>query len=259
LENAILPAKCFLHGFGTCSEKITKEHYISDTVLRAFSGEGNFQIGGLAWQKEKMALQDIGISSLTSKILCKNHNSQLSPLDEEAGRFVRHVIAVDKCPESAPNAIEFDGEKIQRWMLKTIMSTLEAGAFQGPTLSGRHKRILLGGAWPSTWGLYAEVSEDMQIFTQDLYLETAHISGTSEVVAARFRLAGIQLTVVIASLQDSKQFGLYRPRGFVILDESSEKKIGLKWRGPKRNKAVIFNKIGQGNMIAPHQKGWKGL
>lgn len=251
--------KCFLNGFGHCSDKLTREHYISDTVLSAIAPNGGLTIGGLAWQKEEMTLQEIGIGSLTSKILCKDHNSELSALDEEAGKFIRHIIAVDKNPNSAPDIIEFDGEKIQRWMLKTLIATTEARAFKTAALSTKHKKILMGKAWPSSWGLYAEICTEAQVFTQDLYIQTAHRADNGDLIAASFRLAGVQLWLVVANIDDKKQFGIFRPRGFVMVTPKAQKKIGLRWRGPKRNKAIIFEKTGQGNMVAPHQQGWEGV
>lgn len=254
-----MSVNCFLSGHGRCSDKITREHYISNTVLSAIAPDGGLTIGGLAWQKEKMTLQGVGIGSLTSKILCKYHNSELSAFDNEAGKFIRHVIAVDKNPDAAPASVEFDGEKIQRWMLKTLIATIEAGAFSTAPLSPKHKKILMGQPWPSSWGLYAAISSETQIFTQDLYMQTAHCSDKNGLVAASFRFAGIQLWLVVANVDDKKQFGIYRPKGFVVNIGSETKKIGLRWRGPKRNKAIIFNKVGQGNMTAPHQVGWKEL
>lgn len=247
---------CFLEGFGTCSEKVSREHYVSATILRSIAPEGGLAVGGLAWQKDPATLQGIGIGSLQSKILCQKHNSILSAYDEEASKFFKHLLALDKEPNDVPASTSLDGEKTQRWMLKTLIATTEAGGLNSNLLSPRHKKILLGTCWPSRWGLHASKPSTPQVFTQDLYLETQCNPMTGDLIAGMFRLAGIEFWLVISKVDDPKAYGLYRPRGLVFWTGTRELHLEMRWLGPQRKKSLTFFKIGESDSNLappPHQ------
>lgn len=253
--------KCFLEGFGECVGKISGEHYISETVLKAITPQGNVSIGGLAWQPERDTLKSYGVASIQSKILCRSHNSLLSDLDDEAGKLTRHIVAVDKDPNSVPHDVQFDGEKIQRWMLKTLIASTEANAFSCNSMPAKHKKILMGKEWPATWGLYVSSTSGIQVFTRDLYIETVVREDNKDLVAASFRIAGVQFSLVIGNFLQVKSLGIYRPRGLVFEIPGQVKRIELRWRGPTRKKTVEFHSVGKdsGSIPLPHLQGWKGL
>jgi hypothetical protein len=81
---------CYLSYTRDCSKDISAEHYVSKSVLEAFGK--NIVIEGTPWLSvgEK---REVGINSLTAKILCKRHNSALAPLDHEAGKFYGRIQA----------------------------------------------------------------------------------------------------------------------------------------------------------------------
>ena len=253
--------KCFLEGFGECAGKISREHYISATVLRAITPQGNVSIGGLAWQPEQDTVKSYGLASLQSKILCRSHNTLMSDLDDEAGKLTRYLVAVDKDPNSVPHDVQFDGEKIQRWMLKTLIATSEANAFSCSGMQARHKKILMGKEWPAKWGLYVSNTPGIQVFTQDLHIETAVREDNNDLLAAAFRIAGVQFSLVIGNLLQVKSLGIYRPRGLVFKIPGRVKRIELRWRGPTRKKTVEFHRVGKdsGSIPLAHLQGWKGL
>ena len=73
-------ADCFLKGYGTCTAKISKEHYISKTILKALSSNGSFQIGGLPWQPD----QTLDRSLLTRSLPHHSKQSEFSiSVDED--------------------------------------------------------------------------------------------------------------------------------------------------------------------------------
>jgi hypothetical protein len=80
-------SRCYLRHLNMCSNKLSGEHTISAVVLREI-GEENLRLGGAPWLDEGEE-RKIGINSLVTKRLCSAHNSALSPLDAEAGRFYR--------------------------------------------------------------------------------------------------------------------------------------------------------------------------
>lgn len=60
-----------------------------------------------------------------SNILCRRHNSLLSPLDETVGRMAQfQAEANDK---NFRGSINIEGELLERWLLKTVINTAAAG------------------------------------------------------------------------------------------------------------------------------------
>ncbi len=135
---------CFFGGQGTCSGKLTGEHYISKTVLQAIGG-GTVQIGGVPWVPEG-TLKSVGIGSLVSNILCEGHNSSLSKLDNEAGTLFRALDAADKKPESLAPVTTVDGPLVERWFLKVMCGLAAAVGFNDGTVPDWWKQALTGGA-----------------------------------------------------------------------------------------------------------------
>jgi hypothetical protein len=80
---------CYLGHTKDCAGGISREHYISETVLEQLSEPG-VAIYGVFWLRPGER-KVVGINSLTANILCARHNSALSALDTEAGQFLRTV------------------------------------------------------------------------------------------------------------------------------------------------------------------------
>ena len=247
--------KCYLEEQGGCCDKISREHYVSRTVLEAISPELKLTIGGLAWQQPN-TLQGIGVGSLQSKILCRTHNSLLSPLDAVAGRMAETIVAADKNPLAIPEEIEFDGPTIERWFLKTVISSSEAGVIRCKPLTSKHKEILLGSTWPDGWGLYVLPPSEKTIFSQDLFWETKINPQTGDLLAARFIVAGVEFWLILGKPDHPEAFGFFRPRGLVFQNADLTRKIGFKWLTDHSDKAVIYTKVGVTGERAPHTLGW---
>jgi hypothetical protein len=112
--------KCYARVLDGCSSKISGEHPQSDGVLREVeSAEGGVYVSGHKWLKGEK--RRIGINSLVGKVLCTNHNSLLSPLDEEAKRFVRlsePFFGVAEINET------INGTLLERYLLKVLTGSL---------------------------------------------------------------------------------------------------------------------------------------
>src|SRR5205823_951296 len=81
--------ECYARALSGCGREMSGEHYVSKSILelvenRAGQTSKSVRVTGLSFQQPG-ASQQFGISSLVGNILCKTHNSRLSPLDE-AGR-----------------------------------------------------------------------------------------------------------------------------------------------------------------------------
>lgn len=125
--------KCYARALGGCSERISTEHFVSESVLKHVGGPrfGNPSVYGrnLAFQRSSdKKLLDIG--RLTSGILCTRHNSDLSPFDT-AGKAIAeaaedlHLAMTD--PSRTASSVRIRGDDFERWMLKTLCSSLYSG------------------------------------------------------------------------------------------------------------------------------------
>lgn len=131
--------RCYLSPLGGCSQKITREHFVSRNILERlakktlkFEGVGHF-FGG-------KDVVEIGIDAFSAKVLCDNHNPALSGLDDAAGRA---FTTIETLCEDFKNAnlrkkssfYLASGLDIERWLLKVYCGLVAAGKIRG--LSGR--------------------------------------------------------------------------------------------------------------------------
>lgn len=115
---------CWAKGRGGCAQGISREHLISKGLF----DEPYVYVKGFSWCKDKEV--KIGLGSLTSKILCGAHNSQLSPVDMEGirlGRFFDSLGANVDAVSPERKIHRFDGHLLERWLLKTAINTSFGG------------------------------------------------------------------------------------------------------------------------------------
>ena len=111
---------CYLSVTRDCSKQISREHYISRSVLDKLGKV--LGVTGAHWQKEGQVLET-SVGNLTAKILCKRHNEALSPLDSEGGIFFSALAEalkdIDRKTLSRKPIFHLaNGEALELWMLK---------------------------------------------------------------------------------------------------------------------------------------------
>lgn len=125
---------CWAHGIGGCGGGRSKEHLLSRGLLRS----APVTVSGLAWCETSRTVPE---SALTSRILCRNHNSELSAVDAagidamtslEKLLQVRGVRRRQRRRQRVPQRYEADGLLLERWMLKTMINL----AFEHSTPAG---------------------------------------------------------------------------------------------------------------------------
>lgn len=108
-------------------------------------GDQTLTLQGPAWIKG-VAKSGISISSLSSKILCRKHNSALSFTDDEMKAFARHLTGRGNRAAVA----YFNGNTIEKWFVKAQIGFLASGYalgdLKGWTPSQSELAILFGGA-----------------------------------------------------------------------------------------------------------------
>jgi len=100
--------KCWAEHVGGCAKKISREHLISRALLPNLT----VVVEGFDWCSEP---KRVGVETLTRKILCARHNSDLSPADEAIVQF--NAIAT-----SPTVGARISGRSLERWFLKTLIN-----------------------------------------------------------------------------------------------------------------------------------------
>lgn len=129
---------CWAEKLGGCGGGISREHIISGSLFESSC----IDVKGFDWCKEE---KRIGLASLTKKVLCRNHNSQLSQIDSAAAyafdvfrRTTRQFNDRNKKREEKYKKIIFpiNAAALERWFLKTLINIcFGTDYFIGPTSS----------------------------------------------------------------------------------------------------------------------------
>lgn len=120
--------QCWAGAIGGCSSSQSKEHIVSRKLLEDnLSLESLVMVYGIGSNGTKK----IGVSSLSSKILCAHHNNQLSVLDSEAVKAFRGIRELSEVVykkkhvgDKKTHTLEINGLLLERWFLKTAINIL---------------------------------------------------------------------------------------------------------------------------------------
>lgn len=117
--------KCWANSFGKCSDKITKEHLISNSILQK-----KIVVKGFEWCKNEA--KEIGSASLVNKFLCKHHNNSLSHCDSEIVKFVNTIETFFRIKnkfskygfsiKKVPIKYQINGTLLEKWFIKTLIN-----------------------------------------------------------------------------------------------------------------------------------------
>ncbi|HLK67429.1 MAG TPA: hypothetical protein VKU19_28530 [Bryobacteraceae bacterium] len=117
--------KCWADCLGNCSSKQSREHLVSESIFP----HGRISVQGFSWCLREA--KDIGISGLTGKILCEEHNNRLSPVDQigcsafDTFKEIRRLANVRKNIKPGLRHVvryTIDGPMLERWFLKTLIN-----------------------------------------------------------------------------------------------------------------------------------------
>lgn len=170
---------CWASCLGGCSDKVSREHVVSQSLFR----DDEVMVQGFSWCPQ---LKKIGISSLTAKILCRHHNSMLSPVDQggadafDALREMRRISSIrEKVGGRFNNVVRhtIDGPLLERWLLKTLINISYNGdkpIGRSSTIAGKPSdelvRIAFGQAqFSGKAGLYIIGMVGMNMHSKDMF------------------------------------------------------------------------------------------
>jgi hypothetical protein len=245
---------CYLSHTRGCGGPITREHLISESVLKLLNQGELLTLAGAAWQQPSESTK-IGLSALTAKCLCEHHNStSLSPLDAAAKAFFAAVQSAALNNSGPPISILVSGHDIERWMLKTLFALAHGKilARNGQVLPKRfHEGIdeaqLLTNpnAWPERAGLYSTHFVGQLVNARN-YLDVASITvqANDALIGLRFTILGLTFDFM-ADLPPNSSIGtnvLYRPGRLTFRQGSLVNEVIISWiDGVKDHGTVAFD------------------
>jgi hypothetical protein len=250
--------RCYANELLDCSTDISKEHYISKGLLIEMGGKP--QIAGFSFQPPD-TVRRVGVEALTSHILCKRHNTCLSPLDSEAQRCLGALRTFDADLEDGRSPISdevtINGADLERWMLKALIGMNHATIVESTSVRQNASmiRILFGRErWPSGWGLYVIARAEVSHAFAGIEIETRTMG--SEVWAADFDIAGFPFMLSLGVPRGGDREHLYRPAGLILSRTNREAKKTLTFGWPRRPHAdyVGFTRSGQYDGARPQDE-----
>lgn len=255
---------CYAVHLGDCIGGISKEHYISRSLLE-LAGK-TVQVSGFPWQEPHEPME-IGIGALTSRILCSHHNSELSPLDETGRIFLPAVKS--SFDEAVGNEIfahevfSIDGIKLELWLLKILCGIFAASSTV--EVPGRWIEILFEREpFPEDSGMhiFGEPGSSGWFFNLVRVISVQDKKG--DIAGAKFGVGGLALLLAFGQPLFSEEGiqSLYRPQSIVIEKDAHTKRLDFSWPGSKGAGSLhlkIANPINEGDskirpIVMPNRK-----
>lgn len=122
LSGAFSHPRCYAGASGGCSAKLTREHFISKSLLeRLEANGGQIHVTKFPWLADGES-KHVGAANLNAKVLCERHNKAFRPYDEIGTRFLTTVLEVGHPKREAGSRITalFNGADVERWLLKVL-------------------------------------------------------------------------------------------------------------------------------------------
>ena len=240
--------RCYANGLNDCSDKISKEHYISEYLLNNLGNANTVNIKGLFWQGYGN-VQTMPKATLASNILCTRHNKFLSPFDSEMGRFHRTIVEYNQNFELNQPVNEFSlfcGEDLEKWLLKTVCAFImskQIGVGDKKVecqMKDIYTEILFKNRpFPEGWGLYVDAASDQTILYHN-YLGFNFLVQDESVLYVKMILTGLTFYLVLDTPNNIKQGMIYRPRGIEIKRNNVRKTLEICWQDKKYKQGVFL-------------------
>jgi hypothetical protein len=251
--------KCYAREIGGCSTKISKEHYVTEALLKEVAeGQRAVRVSNHPLLPTSvLGPEQFGLRALTGHILCKTHNSLLSDFDTTAVTLFKHLDFLNGTSHHAAQpTVPISGDRFERWMLKTLLGTLYGGAI--PVLPGMEfeeqlppvellRVIFDNQPIPVGQGLFLNAGRLGEAFTADhnvLQLSIAP-SRDGRVIGLRVRMFGIMFSLILMNFTDGLpeelREGTYRPSNITIEPGGS---VPIEWTGQVEARPVHILHLG---------------
>jgi hypothetical protein len=199
---------CWASALGGC-DTTSREHLISEGMW----DEPAIYVVGFEWCKTQPL--EVGLAGVNAKILCRKHNSQLSPVDQGGINAFRAIKAQareidERLMQSTAGwdirTIRVSGALVERWLLKTLINiALRKGPNSvWPGGSNGVPVELVDAAFGvqplrRPLGLYVPASKGDRVDLQDRIEIATLLSDKGSLVGAEFSFAGLKMVLAISN------------------------------------------------------------
>ena len=229
---------CYASRVADCSDKLSREHYISESLLHHLNQSKDLTVSGLPWLKGESKI--LSPNSLSSKILCDRHNSALSSLDSIAVNLFQAFDEKDVVGSGKQLIHLFSGHDLERWLLKMLCGIISSNILimdcgTDMTIPNYWLDILFYDEnFPELHGLYVCKSRGHQ-FKGPYGLKISAITNRNRITGMGLWVCGYELVLSMAGFPnrsfDGREF-VYRPLEIYATDHDFEKNIMFSWDGP---------------------------
>ena len=232
-----LPA-CYAAPLVDCSLKLSREHFVSESLLNELNRDDDLRVSGLRWQQEGQQ-KVLSPNALASKILCDRHNSALSSLDAIAVRLFGAFNEEGASGSGRQLLYLFSGADLERWLLKILCGLVYSRslAIENATEVAIPKQwleILFGNAdFLEGQGLYVCTVPGHR-FEGPYGLMLQAIAGSGGVSGLGLWVCGYELILSMSGFPSRSFDGrtvAYRPLELHTTGPEFEKSIILCWQG----------------------------
>lgn len=230
--------RCYAAPLADCSPKLSREHFVSASLLEELNVSNQLRVSGLRWQDDGQS-KHLKPNALASKILCDRHNSALSPLDAIAVNLFQAVNEENMSGTGRQLLFLFSGSDIERWMLKILCGF----AYSGNLLLENEVDISVPKAWldilfgymdfAAGQGLYVCRSVG-HVFETARQVKLRTISNRTHLNGLGLWVCGYELILSMSGFASRKFDGremVYRPLELYTIGREFEKSIMLSWQG----------------------------
>jgi hypothetical protein len=246
-----------LRDTNNCSSDISREHYLSANVLEQIAAsEKAIKLSGAPFLAEGES-KALPVQALTAKILCQRHNTALSPLDQEAGRFFDILTSAIMRKATGPGSTKRNlwlasGTAVELWMLKVACGFYFSGVgvSNRNSISDTHsidvRKVIdaFAGKWEQRAGLYFNGHVGTSLTTA-FQVQVQTLSDDVKMGGIRISLLGLECDLIFdtAGTPDGVWTGVvYRPTELIFDNEYGRKKaLLLTWPNGVPDRSITFS------------------
>jgi hypothetical protein len=244
---------CYLSFTENCDKKLTGEHVLSRGIFAQIGQHIN--VTGAPWLKPD-EMRTVGIGRLTSKILCKRHNSAFSGLDATASRFFQILTDVNINLATASLSRQkqcylLNGEDLEMWAAKVLLGLLHSepknSALGGYTVDNEIVKTLIRTTrLPPACGLYlrAELGDQITYNHKELMVSTITSPNEKRLLGLTFHIESVPFDFWMDNtrVNFAKEIRnkLYRPSSITFEGRGRSHTIFLSWPPDPTRRGMVF-------------------
>ena len=257
--------KCFLRSRKNCSKNISKEHYVSHTVLNKVANSNDrIEIAGLAWMPKNKLVKDMKKSKLVANILCTHHNNALSGLDAIAGDFISSFTEINhglSLPKPIGKSFSVKGRTLEQWILKTGIGMIESGNTKRKNGKNYNYNPVLIDllcdstiTWPDGWGLYVSTPKPLIYHSKSFEFAPKYNKKNGNVLAFYLRFNGFEMHLCVGKPKNPADYDVLRPACLRFSKKNTISHINFDWDKIPVGKRVDFEQVGTYQGDAPSHR-----